>query len=378
MVLLTHSAVSIVLTTGVICLFTFLLFLCGYVLQQQTVRSIQEALRNPRVPERYGPIPTLPVGFDEETDVLGVVLEERVRQIVIPDILGVDVEEDDIQRSDAETTKESVLAEKDTLISIPNQQAPVLGITIPATDQSPAAEPLLPKISSLAYMLTLPQPSILCSAILFVRQQRLASTLPSRPSIIFLYPSHWESNPSPQYVSALSLMRDVQADYSITYHPVQMSSVWSGVDINAHLLGELQMRRWDFDRMLYLKSPGLATDTAVLDSVLLKSNAETSWAPLAASAGMDPEVLMYGRGKGLMMPSGEMRRLTSSVMVGDADDVTRRAAWVLFDDQAMHDGRTVDAWFSGMFEKLESGRRDVCEGRGLLTGEEDKLDQSSP
>ena len=378
MVLLTHSTVSIILTTGVICLFTFLLFLCGYVLQQQTVRSLQEALRHPRVPERYGPIPTLPAGFGEGKDVLGAVIGEPIQQIVVPDILGAAVEEGEIQRSDLEATNESVLAEENVPDSTLGKQAPMLDITMPPIDQPAAAEPSIPELSSLAYMLTIPQPSTICSAILFARQQRLTSTLQSRPDIIFLYPSHWESNLSPQYISALTLMRDVQADYSITYHPVQMSPVWSGVDVNAHLLGELQMRRWDFDRMLYLKSPGLATDTAVLDSALLKSDIETNWAPLAASAGMDPEALMYGRGKGLMMPKGEMRSLTFNAAIGAGDHLAGSAAWVLFDDEAMHDGRSVDAWSSGMFERLESGRRDVCEGRGLLRGEEEQLGLRRP
>lgn len=51
MVLLTSSTVSVILSTGVVCLFTLLLFLSGYVLQQQSVRSIQSALRPPGVPD---------------------------------------------------------------------------------------------------------------------------------------------------------------------------------------------------------------------------------------------------------------------------------------------------------------------------------------
>ena len=330
------------------------------------------------MPERYGPVPTLPAGFGEGKDILGVVLEEPVQQIVVPDILGAAVEEGQLQGPSVEATNESVLEEENVAGSILEKQAPMLDITMPPIEQPAPAELLIPEISSLAYMLTIPQPSTICSAILFARQQRLSSTLPSPPDIIFLYPSHWESNPSPQYISALTLMRDVQTDYSITYHPVQMSPAWSGVDVNAHLLGELQMRRWDFDRMLYLKSPGFAVDTALLDSALLKSDTEMSWAPLAASAGMDPDMMMYGRGKGLMMPKGEMRSLTSNAMTRQVDNERKGAAWLLFDDEAMHQGRTVDAWSSGMLEKLESGKRDVCEGRELLRGEEENLGLRRP
>jgi hypothetical protein len=45
MVLLTSSSVSAIVSMGVICIFTALLFLSGYVLQQQSVKNIQHALK---------------------------------------------------------------------------------------------------------------------------------------------------------------------------------------------------------------------------------------------------------------------------------------------------------------------------------------------
>ena len=45
MVLLTSSAVSAILSSGVVCMFTLALFFSGYTLQQQSVRNIQIALK---------------------------------------------------------------------------------------------------------------------------------------------------------------------------------------------------------------------------------------------------------------------------------------------------------------------------------------------
>lgn len=60
MVLLSSSSVSVLISSGIIALFTFLLFLAGWVLQQQSIRSLQEALHPPPLPK-----PTLPTYFSE-------------------------------------------------------------------------------------------------------------------------------------------------------------------------------------------------------------------------------------------------------------------------------------------------------------------------
>src|SRR5947207_9103284 len=63
MVLLTSSTISVAISSSIICMFTFLLFLSGYVMQQQTVRSLQDALHAPPVPK---PTPTLPPQFRKQ------------------------------------------------------------------------------------------------------------------------------------------------------------------------------------------------------------------------------------------------------------------------------------------------------------------------
>ena len=60
MVLLTSSTVTVLLSSALVTTFTFLLFLSGYVLQQQTVAQLREALHPPPLPT-----PTLPVYFPD-------------------------------------------------------------------------------------------------------------------------------------------------------------------------------------------------------------------------------------------------------------------------------------------------------------------------
>ncbi|KAF2144330.1 glycosyltransferase family 8 protein [Aplosporella prunicola CBS 121167] len=49
MVMLTGGQVSMAISSGIVVVFTFLLFLAGYILQQQTVRGLQDAIK-PRIP----------------------------------------------------------------------------------------------------------------------------------------------------------------------------------------------------------------------------------------------------------------------------------------------------------------------------------------
>src|ERR1700754_3329452 len=81
MVLLTSSAVSVAISGAIICAFTFLLFLSGYVLQQRTVRSLQEALRQP--PEALRPIPSLPPQFAKADKVSEHGDEQRIDEVTV-------------------------------------------------------------------------------------------------------------------------------------------------------------------------------------------------------------------------------------------------------------------------------------------------------
>ena len=357
MVLLTSSTISVAISGAVICAFTFLLFLSGYVLQQRTVRSLQEALRQPPEPK---PIPTLPPQFASPTG--------------LPEHEDAKVEEVIVNLTGTEVGTASGLASADVAAASDNAGA---------TDDISPSQIIPENFDSLAYVLSLPNPEDLCSAALFAQQQRQSSNLPRKPSIIFLYPATWETDPSPLNIAALSFLRDIHDEYDLIYHPVDISTIWSGVGINSQLLGELQRNRWDFDRILYLKSPGMAMDTLTLDKTLQSSSVKTSWAPVSASAGHDPEVLFWSRKRGLMMPRGEMRRLTMSAVTRHSDHHAeemeievwaKSAAYVLFDGEELKHRRSEKEWYGGLFEKFERGRSSICKDRGLLPGEQDKVD----
>jgi hypothetical protein len=360
MVLLTSSAVSVAISGFIICAFTFLLFLSGYVLQQRTVRSLQEALRQPPEPR---PIPSLPAQF-RKGDVVGD-KEKEIDEVVVV------LESGQLEQNEGVQT---------AMLGPSGMETSDL---LDATESGAQATGRPHKQETLAYILTVPDPEDLCSAALFAQQQRQSSALTNKPAIVFLYPSTWETSPSGLHISALTFLRDIQDEYSLTYHPVDISAVWSGVGTNSQLLGELQRNRWDFDRILYLKSPGVVRDMSAIESALQHSSTKKSWTSVTASAGSDPELLFWSRKQGLMMPRGEMRKLTMSATTSHADHhaaemdveaLAQEAAYVIFDDEELEHRRTEREWYGGLFSRFERNLAAVCKGRGLLEGDRDKVD----
>ena len=382
MVLLTSSAISVAISGAIVCAFTFLLFLSGYVLQQRTVRSLQEALRQPPEPK---PIPTLPPQFAEAENLSTADGEQRIQEVTVGNDGGLRIEEALVALSiDEQSVQQTQLATNvnlwgatRTLDMLQATQANLLPTA------SPRPQDVLQTTERLAYILTLSEPSDLCSAALFAQQQRSSSTLSRKPAIIFLYPSTWESSLSPLHIATLTFLRDIQDAYSLIYHPVEINAVWSGVGINSQLLSELQRNRWEYDRFIYLKSPGMVMDTLALDKALAKSNLRDAWAPVSASTGHDPEMLFWSRKKGLLMARGETRKLTLSATTShsnhhaselDMEVLAKSAAYVLFDEEELDHRRSEKEWYGGLFEKFERDRSGICRGRGLLHGEQDKVD----
>lgn len=362
MVLLTSSAVSVIISSGVVCTFTFLLFLSGYVLQQQTVRSLQEAIRQPA---QRQPVPTLPAKFrHEEVETVEAVVSEALdgslateekplsqRPGQMPGMIRVPIEGPRGQQQQAVLENES-----------PERKAQ-------SHDQQQAGSPEDPLYERLAYMFALLQPSDLCSALLFTQEHRKASSLAINPSVVLLYPSTWETSSDHQHTSVLKFMRDIQEQYNLIYHPVQMSDGW---EVKAQLLGELQWTRWDYDRALYLRSPGLAINMGALDEALASSNLRKSWAPLSATSGNDPDVLLYTP-RGLQSPRKELRRLVASAVVSDAyeDQVyaesrVDKSAYVLLDEELLLHNQAEDDWTRRILDRFTHGRRNVCAGSGIL------------
>ena len=271
MVLLTSSAISVAISGAIISAFTFLLFLSGYVLQQRTVRSLQEALRQPPEPK---PTPTLPPQFANPEKLFADDGAQWTEGISVSNQAEGALEEVIIASSDEEHFSQQTQLATHLLLWGASPTLDVLHASeaVPRFTTSPPNRATLQTTEHLAYILTLSEPSDLCSAALFARQQRSASTLSRRPAIILLYPSTWESSPSSSHIAALTFLRDIQDTYSLIYHPVEINAVWSGVGVNSQLLNELQRNRWDYDRFLYLRSPGMVMDTLALDRALAKSS----------------------------------------------------------------------------------------------------------
>ncbi|KIW99868.1 uncharacterized protein Z518_10796 [Rhinocladiella mackenziei CBS 650.93] len=358
MVLLTSSAVSVILSSSVVCMFTFLLFLSGYVLQQQTVRSLQEALRRP--PERL-PVPTLPPQFQNpDNETVSVALESPTDGST-PVVVG------DQGADDADQFLESIQAatavQDDNQAHFGDSSEPKLE---PVEDPSNGPLP-----QRLAYILALLKPSDLCSTLLFAKQQRSASRLEAEPSIILLYPSTWETQSSPLHTSVLNFMREVQDLYGLLYHPVRIHGGW---DETALLLGELQWRKWDYDQALYLRSPGMILDSKALDAALGSPNPRKSWAPLNPSSGDNPDLLLVTP-KGLQSPRKEMRGLAISAVSHhsdleedgfDIENLVKDAAYVLFDGEDLGLNGIENEWYGNLVRNFDRGRKSVCAGSGIL------------
>ncbi|RAL12711.1 uncharacterized protein BO97DRAFT_477710 [Aspergillus homomorphus CBS 101889] len=243
MVLLTSSTVSVIISSGVICVFTFALFLSGYVLQQQSVRNIQHAIRAPDRPS--GPL----------------------------------------YRDNVKNNNPEIFA--NTEPQIPNQQ-PILPPQEERTqDQEqeqdqPATDPIPPSSppqGNYAYLqlLSSPNPTTICSAILFF--QHLATNHTKIQDRLFMYPREWDSIPptttsqSPseaeQITQALTLLRHASLQYGIWLLPIDTTAAAGARLTDTKLLRLGQIQFVPYDSVLYLPSPGLVLDTAKLDSVLL-------------------------------------------------------------------------------------------------------------
>ncbi|KAJ5183058.1 hypothetical protein N7492_000674 [Penicillium capsulatum] len=223
MVLLTSSTVSAILSMGVICLFTILLFLSGYVLQQQSVKNIQHALR-----------PPTEGGFAKGHPVVGSTLQKK-RGVTDQD-LGLSADQRILQGSD---------------------------------DRHDSSK------GNYAYLqlLSHPDPSDICSAVLFFKQLSMNGT--GVQDRLFMYPDEWDRM-SPAKIgkstaTALSILRKASREYGIWLLPIDMTAATSRGhspnDVSLLRLGQIQFMQ--YDSVLYVRTPGIILDTERLDRLLL-------------------------------------------------------------------------------------------------------------
>lgn len=84
-----------------------------------------------------------------------------------------------------------------------------------------------------------------------------------------------------------------------------------------------------------------------------------------------------------MMPRGDMRGLTVSALTShtnhhaaemDIEVLSKTAAYVVFDEDELKHRRKEKEWYGGLFEKFDRELSGLCKGKGLLDGDQDKLD----
>lgn len=257
MVLLTSSTVSAIVSMGVVCIFSLMLFLAGYVVQQQSVKSIQHALRPPA--SHHG------------AKSQGSTFQNSAQKRGLSDTdLG--------SRDHSDTPHRS------------QDRRQNLG-------------------GNYAYLQLLSEPdaSDICSVIVFFK--KLATDGTSIQDRLFMYPGEWDRLSSKQLgkpaSEALAILRTASIKYGIWLLPIDMNAAtskgYSSTDTKLLRLGQVQFMQ--YDSVLYLQAPGMIMNTEKLDDILLSeplplvydkerkdSYDNTAWTPSPLHAERDADL----------------------------------------------------------------------------------------
>lgn len=268
MVLLTSSTISLALSTSIIFTFTFLLFLSGYVLQQQTVRGLQEALRVPPPPT---PTLSLPANFRNIKNEDGLEDHDETGSVFDGYDQG-EVETDKVGKQFGQPPGSSGHQDYDqSVLSSPEGREDY------GTKERGNKQAYIQLLSN-------PDPSELCSALLlFKTLEEADSNIVS--DRLLLYPRSWDLDPpSPDMEVAMGMLHAPGHGIEINRIPVDVSG-----GLISHLVEEelwelsLSLLR-QYKSILYLRSPGLILDAWKLDRVfhlktLELSSSASDWAP---------------------------------------------------------------------------------------------------
>lgn len=354
MVLLTSSTISVAISSGVIFTFTSLLFLSGYVLQQQTVRSLQAALHPPPAPS-----PTLPTYFQQnytEGEEVGLVGKEfgsppgsRGHQSYEQGILSPS-EISDVEEYPANTEVDDGANEsgrEKTMVQSGKKQR-------------------------LAYVQILTTPPQICSVLLFIKSLTIQQSIIEETVIV--YPQSWESDTaSDATATALALMRIARDEYNITLSPMPISAEENRYDDlrERALLSALPSLRQN-THLLYLRTPGLLLNAPALDSALVASTTVANgWTPPSPAFTSALAILM-------IVPESETptRIPVQTQLVAEASTIhenhhqgemdvealARTAAYIHFEEAELEHRRKEKEWYGGVFERFERERGEVCKG----------------
>ncbi|PGH16197.1 hypothetical protein AJ79_01964 [Helicocarpus griseus UAMH5409] len=234
MVLVTSSTISVAISSSIIGLFTLLLFLSGYVLQQQSVRGIQAAISPDsaaRLASRQYPVSA------GSPAAAYVIVNQGKDAFASPDAVLTD-DGDTGRKEDGHSGVES---DQDNRYGQKNNQA-YLQIT------------------------SKPSASDICSSLLLFKT--LASKSDISTDRIFLYPQSWDKHsPTKAIAKALENLRAHQDEYGIIIHAIDMTDPNHRSPSNTRLLSRASHRLTHYEKLFYLRTPGVLLDTSKIDEI---------------------------------------------------------------------------------------------------------------
>lgn len=237
MVLLTSSSISVAVSSSIVGFFTFLLFLSGYVIQQQSVRNIQAALRPPTPTNS----PTIQASISHPPETPTSTLNFN---------------------SDGRVAGQTPAAE--TLIAKPFGK-PESEQTVLDTEEEPVDADIHTGQSQ-AYLQVLSKPSAseVCSAILLFDTLATNGTLPTDQIIV--YPRSWNfRSPTRSLSAALELLKSLSKKHNIVIHTVDGAGIRDRSASEPRLFRKIAPKLSRYDRILFLRSPGLLLNTERLE-----------------------------------------------------------------------------------------------------------------
>lgn len=245
MVLLTSSTVSFMISSSIIGLFTFLLFLSGYVLQQRTVRSIQLAIRPPDLSTSQN---WLQKGAAEQLVLNGGEQDDQP------------IPKDDVTAPVGKFAKIFGDGKQERLNNLGSQEAD-------KGDRNPARHAYL-------QILTKPSASDICSSVLFFDLLASNSSIPTTEHVV-LYPESWDVNsPTRNIALALGLLRESSGrshrrKSNVVVHAVNTLNKNDGSPSESQLFKSASAKLAQYERIMYIRAPGLLLDAEKLDDLFL-------------------------------------------------------------------------------------------------------------
>ncbi|OJD25725.1 hypothetical protein ACJ73_02899 [Blastomyces percursus] len=264
MVLLTSSTISLAISTSIIGLFTLLLFLSGYVLQQQSVRGIQAAL-SPTTPTHPASRPFVAGGSPAGAY---VIVNQGKEAFSSPDVVVTD-SDDTVEGRDGELGESSGYE----------------GMNSGQDDQGSRYGQMHKQV----YLQMVSRPSVsgICSSLLFFK------TLSSQSEIVtdkvFLYPQSWDINaPTRSIVEALSILKNHQDEYGMIIHAIDMTDPNYRFPSNTKLLSKASHKLTHYEKIFYTRSPGMLLNASKLNQLFFSkpptfsSSSSSSYSPLSS------------------------------------------------------------------------------------------------